>query len=138
MPPAPSLGGDEGPSLGRQLQQVRNELARQAEHEPRLADIDAMLDTAAIQLDEAASLLERVRADLDLDPAAFDELDRKLGRLHDLARKHRVTPDAAGRAARCDRRPNSRRCAAPANACARSTAKSTRRAPRWRTAANDA
>ena len=91
---AARLGGEDGPSLGRQLQQVRHELARQAEHEPRLADIDAMLDTAAIQIDEAASLLERVRADLDLDPAAFDELDRKLARLHDLARKHRVTPDA--------------------------------------------
>ncbi|UHQ18988.1 DNA repair protein RecN [Lysobacter sp. KIS68-7] len=87
------LGGDEGPALGRLLQQVRNELARQAEHEPRLLEIDAMLDTAAIQIDEAASLLERVRADLDVDPTAFDELDRKLGRMHDLARKHRVTPD---------------------------------------------
>ncbi len=89
-----SLGGDDGPSLGRQLQQVRNALARQAEHEPRLADIDAMLDIAAIQIDEAASLLERVRADLDVDPAAFDTLDRKLVQLHDLARKHRVAPDA--------------------------------------------
>ncbi|KGQ20224.1 DNA repair protein RecN [Lysobacter dokdonensis DS-58] len=88
------LGGEDGPSLGRQLQQMRNDLARQAEHEPRLAEIDAMLDIAAIQLDEAASLLERVRADLDIDPAAFDTLDRKLVQLHDLARKHRVAPDA--------------------------------------------
>ena len=87
------LGGEDGPSLGRQLQQVRNELQRQAEHEPRLLEIDAMLDIAAIQLDEAASLLERVRADLDLDPAAFDTLDRKLVQLHDLARKHRVAPE---------------------------------------------
>ncbi|NUS60952.1 MAG: DNA repair protein RecN [Lysobacter sp.] len=91
---ASKLGGEDGPSLGRQLQQVRNELSRQAEHEPRLLEIDAMLDTAAIQLDEAASLLERVRADLDLDPDAFDALDRKLTQLHDLARKHRVAPDA--------------------------------------------
>jgi DNA repair protein RecN (Recombination protein N) len=89
-----SLGSDDGPSLGRQLQQVRNELARQAEHEPRLSEIDAMLEIAAIQIDEAASLLERVRADLDIDPTAFDTLDRKLVLLHDLARKHRVTPDA--------------------------------------------
>jgi DNA repair protein RecN (Recombination protein N) len=88
------LGGEDGPSLGRQLQQVRNELSRQAEHEPRLLEIDAMLDTAAIQLDEAASLLERVRSDLDLDPDAFDAMDRKLTQLHDLARKHRVAPDA--------------------------------------------
>lgn len=88
------LGGEEGPSLGRLLQQVRNELARQAEHEPRLAEVDGMLDIAAIQLDEAISLIERVREDLDVDPSAFDELDRKLGRLHDLARKHRVAPEA--------------------------------------------
>ncbi|BCT93869.1 DNA repair protein RecN [Lysobacter helvus] len=90
---AARLGGEDGPALGRQLQQMRNDLARQAEHEPRLLEIDAMLDTAAIQLDEAASLLERVRADLDLDPTAFDDLDRKLTRLHDLARKHRIAPE---------------------------------------------
>jgi len=87
------LAGDEGPALARQLQQIRGELARQAEHEPRLGEVDAMLDSAAIQVDEALSLLEQVRADLDLDPAAFDELDRRLGRLHDLARKHRATPE---------------------------------------------
>ena len=87
------LGGDEGPALSRQLQQVRGELSRQVEHEPRLGEVDAMLDTAAIQLDEALSLLEQIRADLDLDPAAFDELDRRIARLHDLARKHRVAPE---------------------------------------------
>lgn len=91
------LGGDEAPSLARQMQQVRNELAKQAEHEPRLGDVDAMLDTAAIQLDEAIALLERVRADLDIDPSAFDEMDQRLGRLHDLARKHRVAPDHLAR-----------------------------------------
>jgi DNA repair protein RecN (Recombination protein N) len=84
------LAGDDAPSLARQLQQARTELSRQAQHEPRLAEVDAMLDTAAIQLDEASALLERIRADLDVDPAAFDEMDRRLARLHDLARKHRV------------------------------------------------
>jgi DNA repair protein RecN (Recombination protein N) len=69
---------------------VRQSLARQAGHEPRLEDVDAMLDAAAIQLDEATSLLERVRADLDLDPGTLEEMDRRLARIHDLARKHRV------------------------------------------------
>ena len=87
------LGGDDGPALGRQLQQVRGELSRQAEHEPRLLAVDAMLDSAAIQIDEALAQLEQIRADLEVDPSAFDELDRRLGRVHDLARKHRVTPD---------------------------------------------
>jgi DNA repair protein RecN (Recombination protein N) len=85
--------GDEPSALPRQLQQLRGELARVQEHEPRLAEVDAMLDAAAIQLDEAALLLDRVRADLDVDPAQFDELERGIARLHELARKHRVTPD---------------------------------------------
>jgi len=88
------LGGDETPSLTQQLQRVRNDLGRMQEHEPRLGEIDAMLDAAAIQVDEAVVLLERVRADLDVDPAQFDELERRLARLHELARKHRVAPQA--------------------------------------------
>jgi DNA repair protein RecN (Recombination protein N) len=87
------LGGDEGPALSRQLQQLRADLSRQRDYEPRLGDVDAMLDSAAIQLDEALVLLEQVRADLDLDPAAFDDLDRRLARLHELARKHRTLPE---------------------------------------------
>jgi len=88
------LGGDDAPSLTRQLQQLRGELDRERAHEPRLADVDGMLDAAAIQLDEATLLLQRIHDDLDLDPARFDELDRRLGRVHELARKHRVAPDA--------------------------------------------
>ena len=90
---AARLGGDEAGSPARMLQQVRAELARQAEHEPRLEEVDAMLDSAAIQLDEALALLDTVRSDLDIDPATFEELDRRLARLHDLSRKHRVAPE---------------------------------------------
>lgn len=87
------LGGEEGPSLSRSLQHVRSDLQRVAEHEPRLAEVDAMLDAAAIQVDEALALLDRVRSDLDLDPSAFEAIEQRLGRLHELARKHRITPD---------------------------------------------
>lgn len=87
------LGGDEGESLSRALHQVRGELQRVAEHEPRLGDVDAMLDNAAIQIDEALALLDRVRSDLDVDPDALAGLERRLGRIHELARKHRVPPE---------------------------------------------
>jgi len=86
------LAGEEAPSVSQQLQQTRGELARVTEHEPRLHEVDALLENANIQLDEALVLLERVREDLDADPAQFMELERKLTRIHDLARKHRVTP----------------------------------------------
>ena len=90
------LTGDESPSVSQQLQQTRGELARMAEHEPRLHEIDALLENANIQLDEALVVLDRVREDLDADPAQFMELERKLTRIHDLARKHRVTPAQLG------------------------------------------
>ncbi|MDH5823150.1 DNA repair protein RecN [Luteimonas sp. RD2P54] len=87
-----ALGEEQ--SLSRQLQRLRGDLARGREHEPRLGEVDGMLEAAAIQLDEALLLLQRIRDDLELDPARLEELERRLGRLHDLARKHRVAPEA--------------------------------------------
>jgi DNA repair protein RecN (Recombination protein N) len=84
------LNGDDAPSLLAQLQQVRGELSRVSQHDVRLTDIDAMLDAAGIQLHEALVQLDRVQDDLDSDPDAFEDIERRLGRLHDLARKHRV------------------------------------------------
>lgn len=88
------LGGDEdGVPVTRALQQVRGDLARVAEHEPRLGEVEAMVEQAAIQIDEALLLLERVRSDLDLDPEAFEAIERRLSRIHELARKHRLPPE---------------------------------------------
>ena len=87
------LGGDESPSLLHQLQQTRSELTRMAEHEPRLREVDSLLENADIQLEEALGLLSQVRDDLDADPSQLEELERKLGRIHDLARKHRISPE---------------------------------------------
>jgi DNA repair protein RecN (Recombination protein N) len=85
------LGGDA--ALGSQVQHLRSALQREAANEPRLVEVDAMLDSAAIQLDEALALLERIRGDLELDPEALGEIERRLGRVQDLARKHRLPPD---------------------------------------------
>ena len=87
------LGGDEAPSLSQQLQQTRGELMRLAGHEPRLKEVDALLENADIQVNEALVVLDQIRDDLDADPAQLMELERKLTRLHDLARKHRVAPE---------------------------------------------
>ena len=90
------LGGDEAPSLSQQLQQTRSELLRLAGHEPRLKEVDALLENANVQVDEALVVLDQIRDDLDADPAQLLELERKLTRLHDLARKHRVAPEHLG------------------------------------------
>jgi len=64
-----------------------------ASHEPRLTEVDGMLAAAAIQIDEAGSLLDRIRDDLDIDPSLFVSIEQRLARIHDLARKHRVAPE---------------------------------------------
>ncbi len=90
------INGDDAPSALDLLAQVRQELARVAEHDARLQDVDALIDNAAIQLDEALTLIDRIHDDLDADPDQFEENERRLGRLHDLARKHRVPMDELG------------------------------------------
>ena len=93
---AARLNGDDDTAVLQQLQQTRHELSRVAEHDPRLGEVDALLDSAAIQLHEALALLDRVHGDLDADPEQFEDIERRLGRLHDLARKHRVPMEQLG------------------------------------------
>jgi len=87
------LSGEDGPSAGRLLLQTRGELTRVVNHEPRLGAVDSLLESAQIQLDEALGLLSQIRDDLDVDPDQFERAERRLTRLHDLARKHRVSPE---------------------------------------------
>ncbi len=84
------LAGDDGLSLTRALHQVSADLARLGNDEPRLAEIVSLLESADIQLAEASTGLERIRDDFDLDPARLQQLEDRLGRLHELTRKHRL------------------------------------------------
>ncbi len=88
------LEGDDAPSLLQTVQHLRGEIARARNDEPRLGEVDGMLDAAAIQIDEATRLLQRIRDDLDLDPERFEALEDRIGRLHELGRKHRVPPES--------------------------------------------
>jgi DNA repair protein RecN (Recombination protein N) len=84
------LSGDDGISIARSLRQLTGELSRHVESESRLGEVTSLFESAEIQLDEAANLLERLRDDLDLDPIHLEQLESRLTRLHDLSRKHRV------------------------------------------------
>ena len=83
-----AMAGDD--ALASRLGRIRAELQRQAGNEPGLAEVDVMLESAGIQLEEATALLARIRDALDLDPAALAGMEQQLVRIQDLARKHRV------------------------------------------------
>jgi DNA repair protein RecN (Recombination protein N) len=84
------LGEDDEFALASGLRRLQHELAELASHEPALAPLLDMLESVAIQLDEAQASLERLRDDLDLDPARLEQLEARIAHLHELSRRHRV------------------------------------------------
>ena len=81
-------------ALTRRVAQVASRLASAAAHDPALADASSLVEPARIQLEEAARALRDYRRRLDLDPADLARIDERLAALHDVARKHRVRPEA--------------------------------------------
>ena len=87
------LAGDRGAertmaSALRRLQRIADKLGSEGE-----AAIGA-LDRAGIELTEGVAALGRLIASFDADPKRLEKLEERLYMLRDLARKHRITPDA--------------------------------------------
>ena len=55
-----------------------------------LAPAAELLESARIQVEEAVSLLQEFGSRIEHDPQRLAEVDRQLGELHDMARKHRI------------------------------------------------
>ena len=68
-------------------------LERACEHDPSLRELLDALESAQIQVSEAAGALERYRSKLDIDPRRLGEVDRRMQAVHDLCRKLRLSPD---------------------------------------------
>lgn len=58
----------------------------------RVANALELLETACIQIDEAATDLRGAADEFPIDPERLAQVDERLGNLHDLARKHKVKP----------------------------------------------
>ena len=78
----------------RRLVALIAKLEGQARHDPALAEIVALLEPARIQIDEATRALRGYQQKLDLDPAELARVEARLAAIHDIARKHRVRPEA--------------------------------------------
>ncbi|TAL82791.1 MAG: DNA repair protein RecN [Rhodanobacter sp.] len=87
------LDGDSEFALRRVLGRAHAELGKLAVLDDTLTPQLELLDTAAIQLGEAADGLARYAQDVELDPERYAEVDEHLARLHDLSRRHRLPVD---------------------------------------------
>ena len=85
------IDGDHDHAVRGVLARTRAELARAAAIDPGLSNVLRAFDEAEASLGEAADALARYADAGELDPAQLTEVERTLARLHELARKHRVT-----------------------------------------------
>ena len=86
------LDGDHDGSAAAACAGARRDLEPVARHDPRAREVLDLVDTAAINLAEATTSLRAMTEALDLDPERLAEVERRLGTIHDFARKHRIPP----------------------------------------------
>ncbi len=81
---------DEEDTIGDRVNRLIAVLRPGAGAETGLDMAVKLLESATVQLDEAASELRASLQRLDLDPERLQQIDRRLAAIHELARKHRV------------------------------------------------
>jgi len=80
-------------SILLRLSQTGRELEEILSLEPSLGECREMLENAAIQMQEATSTLRNYAQGIDLNPQRLEEVEQRLGEIHDLARKYRSRPE---------------------------------------------
>jgi len=85
---------DSDDALLAQLQRMAQRLRPLAAIDEALAEPLQMLDSAAIQIDEAASSLREYAGRVELDPQRLEQVDARIGALFSAARKLRLAPQA--------------------------------------------
>ena len=84
---------DDDDAIARRLAQLTQRVRQAATLDASLEAVAALLEPAAIQLDEAARALRDYRRHLDVDPGELARVEERLSAVHDMARKHRVRPE---------------------------------------------
>ena len=84
--------GDD--AIARRLARIEQRLAQAASDDPALGEVVALLAPASIQVDEAARAVRDYRRRLDLDPGELARVAERISAIHEVARKHRVRPEA--------------------------------------------
>ena len=69
------------------------QLAERTDLDPAIATAYELLNDALVQVSEGCDALRHFTASLEVDPERLREVERRLGQITDLARKHRVRPE---------------------------------------------
>jgi DNA repair protein RecN (Recombination protein N) len=87
-------GLSEGESAAMwQVERIGARLRQLMDFDAALKDTLEIIESAQIQLQEAAHALRHYRDRVELDPARLAEVERRIQAVHDAARKYRVQPD---------------------------------------------
>jgi len=87
------LADGEDQNIVSLLYTARHQLAELAELDSKMNELIVMLDDASIQISEASDELRHYSERLDMDPNRLFELEQRLSRQMNLARKHHVRPE---------------------------------------------
>jgi DNA repair protein RecN (Recombination protein N) len=87
------LDAEEYASASSLLNQTLDELNELAALDSRLEDTTRLLGEAAVLISEGIASLRHYAERLDIDPERLQWLEQRIGILHDLARKHRCSPE---------------------------------------------
>ncbi len=83
---------DDDHAISHQLQRVTTLLQPLLDSDKQLVPVVEMVESAAIQINEATHELRQQLDALELDPQRLSEVEQRLSDIHDAARKHRVRP----------------------------------------------
>ncbi|MBV6820851.1 DNA repair protein RecN [Rahnella sp. PD12R] len=87
------LADGEEQNIVSMLYTARNQLTELAELDSKMNELIIMLDEASIQISEASDELRHYSERLDMDPNRLYELEQRLSRQMNLARKHHVSAE---------------------------------------------
>ena len=87
------LFDDDSSNANKLVAEAARSIEGLVEYDGELQAVVEMLETAGIQIAEAADTLRRYGDSIDLDPARRDWVEERLDAVQSLSRKHRVSAD---------------------------------------------
>jgi len=89
-----TLSEDENINIQSAISHTISSLSSISHIDESLSPVTDLLQEALIQIDESVSLLQNYNDSIDLDPGQLAQTEERIQEILDLARKHRVEPEA--------------------------------------------